>query len=237
MPELISPPAYAIDAVRRYRLTPRPKPVFRSVLDPRELLATGDGEAEVALTRQERGVEVRFEFPLRHGRVCETFTLVEGDGGGLASERLLREVFTAGGDRLARREEVLFSDPALPLPRASYPEVMLPFVLSWQPFDGEVRDLFAWINDRLVARVDYHTVGEVELELPGGRRETAAKMIMYPDFNDWVPMGKLLTRLIKPFLPKYHMWFRREEPHTVLRFEGPYGPPGAPEIVLELLEA
>ena len=42
----------------------------------------------------------------------------------------------------------------IPLPEAVYPEVTLPFLLRWQPFDGKTRDLFAWINDRFVARVD-----------------------------------------------------------------------------------
>jgi len=42
--------------------------------------------------------------------------------------------------------------------------------------------------------------------------------------------------MVYPFVPKYRMWFAPKPPHTVLRFEGPYGPPGAPEIVLELVE-
>jgi hypothetical protein len=60
---------------------------------------------------------------------------------------------------------------------------------------------------------------------------------MYPDINDWVKLGSVVTKLIKPFLPKYHMWFspRGGAAHALVRFEGSYGPPGAPEIVLELL--
>ena len=57
---------------------------------------------------------------------------------------------------------------------------------------------------------------------------------MYPDLNDWVPMGAMLSTLARPFLPKYHMWFDETSPHRVVRFEGPYGPPGAPEVLLEL---
>jgi hypothetical protein len=57
---------------------------------------------------------------------------------------------------------------------------------------------------------------------------------MYPDLNDWVPLGAVLTRLAKPLLPKYHMWYERKSPYKLARFEGPYGPPGAPELVLEL---
>ncbi len=121
----------------------------------------------------------------------------------------------------------------IPLPDAVYPEVTLPFLLRWQPFDGKARDLFAWINDRFVARVEYVSKGRTELEL-GGRTMPAMKMVMYPDFNDWVRLGKVLTKLAHPFIPKYHMWYEAEPPHALLRFEGPFGPPGAPEVLMEL---
>jgi hypothetical protein len=44
----------------------------------------------------------------------------------------------------------------------------------------------------------------------------------------------VLNSLAKPLLPKYRMWFESATARRVVRFEGPYGPPGAPEIVLEL---
>ena len=59
---------------------------------------------------------------------------------------------------------------------------------------------------------------------------------MYSDLNDWVSLGAIVTKLARPLLPKYRMWFDAEAPHGVLKFEGPYGPPGAPEIVLELAQ-
>jgi len=58
---------------------------------------------------------------------------------------------------------------------------------------------------------------------------------MYPDLNDWVKMGTALTKLAKPFLPRYSMWYEPAAPNRLLRFEGSYGPPGAPEIILELV--
>ena len=47
-------------------------------------------------------------------------------------------------------------------------------------------------------------------------------------------MGAMVTRLVKPFVPKYRMWYARQAPNRLVRFEGPYGPPGAPEVVLEI---
>ena len=60
-------------------------------------------------------------------------------------------------------------------------------------------------------------------------------MVMFPDINDWIHLGKVITRMIRPFVPKYRVWYAPEPPFHMLRFEGPYGPPGAPEVILELL--
>jgi hypothetical protein len=84
-----------------------------------------------------------------------------------------------------------------------------------------------------VAKVYYEVGKAVALELPAGRFE-AIEAVMYPDLNDWVSLGTVITSMAKPLLPKYRMWFEKAPPHRVVKFEGPYGPPGAPEIVLEL---
>ena len=118
-------------------------------------------------------------------------------------------------------------------------ETLLPFLLRGIPLDGQRRSLYAWICDRFVAKVYYEVAHrERSISVPGGRFD-AHEVVMYPDLNDWVKLGSVLTRLAKPFLPKYHMWFApgplgHKGAHTLVRFEGPYGPPGAPEIVLEL---
>lgn len=233
MPERIAHPSFSVVGARRYRLTPREKTSFNTVLSAADVIdPAATREATVAVEQRAAEVDVRFEFPLARGRIGETLTLA-ADGGRLRSARLQRSVFNAAGTRV-RHEETDFSDGTIPLPDAVYPEVALPFLLSWQPLDGKTRDLFAWINDRFVARVEYQSQGETKVALPQGTVR-AIKAVMYPDFNDWVRLGKVLTKLAYPFIPKYHMWFAVEPPHPVLRFEGPYGPPGAPEIVMELL--
>jgi hypothetical protein len=125
-----------------------------------------------------------------------------------------------------------FRHDKLGLPQATYPEVALPFLLAWMPHDGERRSVYAWINDRFIAKVYVEVERRTSISL-GARSHDVVELVMYPDLNDWVPMGALLTRLAKPFLPKYHMWYERPAPHRLMRFEGPYGPPGAPELVLE----
>jgi len=85
------------------------------------------------------------------------------------------------------------------------------------------------------ARVYVDTQGETQVRLPGGTRR-ALEMVIYPDLNDLVRVGSTMARLAKPIMPKYHLWFEIEAPNRILRFEGPYGPPGAPELIMELVE-
>ena len=231
--ELLHRPTCSIASEHRYSLAPRAKSTFRSVVSAHELLGNAsDQYVEVRIVETGDDIRLDFEYPLARGVIREQLSL-RGVGDHLAAARLERSVFDTSGARV-RYELTDFGDEVLPLPPATYPEVALPFLLSFQPHDGKERDVFAWINDRMLARVDYRTTGTETLSLPSGTLP-AIKCIMYPDFNDWVPLGKIVGKLVHPFVPKYHMWFATEPPHHVLRFEGPYGPPGAPEIVMELV--
>jgi hypothetical protein len=233
MPALIRRPSYPVVSSRSYQLSARKKPTFQTVLKAADLLdLDGSRTTEVRLEEEEGEVRLSFDFPLARGSIRETLTL-ENENGRLRSAGLVRSVFDLE-DRRVRHEEIDFRAGTIPLPESTYPEVALPFLLSFQPLDGQVRDLFAWINDRFVVRVEYRSRGKTKVALPRGK-VPAIKLVMYPDFNDWVRLGKVITKLVYPFLPKYHMWFSPEPPYEVLRFEGPYGPPGAPEVVMELV--
>jgi hypothetical protein len=221
------------DETLAYVANPRAKRSFHTVLDASQLFDANGRSKVTTRTFREAGArfaEIRTEHALKGGAISETLRLVAD--GGLASQHLSRTVTRADG-QVVREEKVAFEGGPLILPEATYPEVMLPFLLRWQPFDGQRRALHAWIVDRFVARVYCEWVGRHKLDVPAGRFDTI-EMIMYPDLNDWVSLGAVLNSLAKPLLPKYRMWFEAEGARRVVRFEGPYGPPGAPEIVLEL---
>ncbi len=231
MPRLRAEPAedgWATECLR-YRVRPRDKSKFRTVLDARTVFGSG-GRVEVT-TRARSPAEghtvlslsVRTEIG---GAEIEDH-LDCGWRSGLVAERLSRVV----GD--ARREEIDFSKNVFPLPSSTYPEVLLPFLMRGQPLDGRRRALYAWTSDRFVARVYYESRGTKVLNLHAGKL-AATEVWMYPDLNDWVKLGGVLTKMVKPLLPRYAMWFDATEPRRLLRFEGSYGPPGAPEIVIEL---
>lgn len=234
---LLPHPPAAAGGELRYRISAREKRAFHTVLDAHTLLAGHEvRESVVRIDPSGGALRMDLRHPIAGGWIHEHLTCASSSTRRLVSETFGREVLGPAGERV-RFEDVDFRYSELGLPRELYPEVALPWALGWLPFDKSRRSLYAWINDRFVARVYVETTRGghkvVKLDLPIGRRP-AIEVLMYPDLNDWVPLPSLLTRLAKPFVPKYHMWYEPDPPHRLLRFEGPYGPPGAPEIVLEL---
>jgi|HubBroStandDraft_6_1064221.scaffolds.fasta_scaffold105495_3 hypothetical protein len=217
-----------------YSLRPREKRSFNTVLDAHRLLAGSSKPVSTVRYAEEAGdVVLSMEHPIAGGRMREEFRLAVRERE-LLARTLSRELLDADG-LMVRSEQVPdFRHEKLGLPLATYPEVALPFLLGWTPHDGERRSVYAWINDRFIAKVYVEVHGRMSLSL-GGRTREVVELMMYPDLNDWVSLGGVLTRLAKPFLPKYHMWYDRKAPYRLVRFEGPYGPPGAPELVLELI--
>lgn len=238
MTHQIPAPAFPVAQERRYRLSPRAKKSFHTVLDAADMIDASSEEKSimrietrpVAETGEKEHV-LHFEHPLRAGRIREQLRLVEA-ADGLVTSYFERSVF-ADGDRRIRHEEVDFADGSLPLPTATYPEVAVPFLVPWDPHDGKERAVYAWVCDRFVARIRYKSLGRKKVSLPAGTTD-CIEFMMYPDINDWVHLGRVITRMVRPFLPKYRIWCAPEPPHHVIKFEGSYGPPGAPEIVLEL---
>lgn len=219
----------------RYTVAAREKRDFHSVLDAKRVLSASERMESVVNMRTDGDDRLVLEtdHPMFTGRLRETvhYTMTPK---GLVTDALDRTVTDPGGKGARKEHVTTYLHDAIGLPLATYPEVTLPFILGWLPHDGKRRSLYAWINDRFVAKLYVESEGKETVTVPVGRRETT-KVIMYPDLNDWVSLGSVLTRLAKPLLPRYDMWFEVDKPHRVVRFEGAFGPPGAPEVVLELL--
>jgi len=218
----------------RYRIRARPKPKFKTVLDATRLFGGGGGACRVS-TRLRRGADrgLDYELTIEHtlGQLRIRDHLTCRDEGGLRAARLTRTQSADGAE--TRRQIADFDLPGLPLPRATYPDVLLPFVMRGQPLDGVTRAAYGWTSDSFVSRVYYESRQAMTIQVPAGRFRVR-EVWMYPDLNDWIPMGGVLTKLSKPLLPRYTMWYEEAAPHRVIRYEGAYGPPGAPELVLEL---
>jgi hypothetical protein len=228
----LSSPFAPGEQTARYSVRPREHRVFHTALDAGDLFTSKD-PATITRSRSGDVGSLRVHMPVATGTFNETCSFeLSPHVRPTRFERSLR-----GADSVLREERADLSAAIPKLPEHTYPETMLPFLLRAHPLDGERRSLHAWICDRFVAKVYYEVHKKhATVTVPAGRFE-AVEVVMYPDINDWVKLGTVITKLIKPFLPKYHMWFSPSGsgPHKLVRFEGSYGPPGAPEIVLELL--
>jgi len=239
-PTPLSSPFSSNKEVARFSVRPREHRAFHTALDASDLF-TSKAPAEVTWSERDLHVHMPVVFGVRGvppsadpptGHFEERCTFDVAPLRPSSFERTLRE-----GERVLRHEHADFGSVVPKLPEATYPETMLPFLLRAHPLDGERRSLHAWICDRFVAKVYYEVAKKhVDVRVPAGKFETT-EVIMYPDINDWVKLGSVVTKLIRPFLPKYHMWFAHDASgrHKLVRFEGSYGPPGAPEIILELV--
>lgn len=223
------------EEIARYVITARPHRTFHTVLDAHQLLDPARTHLAVVTTRVTHDpgggrVEVDVEQNILGGVVREA---LECDAHPtLRALRFKRSMVDDKGVE-CRSESVDFTRGPLRFPGDTYPEVCLPFLLRGQPFDGQRRSVHAWIADRMVAKVYYEELKPSALQVPAGRFEVR-EVSMYPDINDWVKLGRVITELSKPLLPKYKLWYEKAAPHRLVRFEGPHGPPGAPEIILEL---
>jgi len=221
------------EEVVRYQIHPRPKAKFKTILDAHKLFEPGKPGAATVTTRTRPPVDgevvLDLKIELVIGKIQQTDEMTCVWRGGMVADRLLRVV----GE--GRRKEINYGLGPYDLPATTYPEVLIPFLMRGQPRDKQRRQLHAWTSDRFVARVYYEARGERRLEVPAGEFDTT-EVWMYPDLNDWVAMGRAITRLAKPLLPRYEMFFEQAEPHRLVRFEGSFGPPGAPEMILELAD-
>lgn len=218
----------------RYRVFPRPKHKFKTTLDATALFAGGAGETQVLVTTRLEPANVRLTVSseLQGVALCDVLDLDRTPG--MVARRLYRTARTAEGV-LTREHTVLFQAPPYVLPKTTYPEVLTPFLMRGQPRQKGRRSLYCWTNDGFCARVYYEDRGVKSVRLKDGSSQRAHEVWMYPDLNDWIAMGGAVTRLAKPMLPRYTMWYGTDELQRLVRFEGPYGPPGAPEVILELI--
>lgn len=223
----LHPPKIRGTETATYRATPHPKPFFKTVLDAKRMFEGARTTVTTKLEGSTLEIVSAHETPV--GRIDETATLDVQRG---VAMHFLDRIQKDTTGKIVREEKIDFSSTAVLLPERTFPEVLLPFVLRGHTLDA--RDfVYSWSVDRFVARVYFEVKRSASITVPAGTFRTR-EVVMYPDLNDWVPLGSMLTTLAKPLLPKYHMWFEEAAPHRVIRFEGAYGPPGAPELILEL---
>jgi hypothetical protein len=92
-----------------------------------------------------------------------------------------------------------------------------------------------WMSDRSVVRMRLKRIHKERIRIALGEF-TCVKIRMVLDVQSVMPVGKILALLVQPFMPEFYFWLWEEEPYPVLKAEGALGPPGAPQMLMEVVE-
>ena len=121
-------PPRGFDVTTEYRLKPRPKRAFNTILDANRLLVPGSKGSLAFRSVGDGHIELATRYEIASGAIEEAF-LMRRTSRGLESERLQRRMYDIDGET-RRTEDVQFGID-LGLAPNTYPEVLLPLMLGW----------------------------------------------------------------------------------------------------------
>lgn len=167
-------------------------------------------------------------------RVAHIFELLVEDGD-------LKPLSVSGTDfnksgRAIRSTTAFFDDPSVVYPEETFPVVLAHHALRGSEFRrGNSFSFLALIQPMVIVRL-FVRVGDVEeVEVPAGRMK-CHRVELKPDISTMMSLPSFLTKLLQPFMPRYHIWYSVEASHPLVKFEGNLGGTGAGEQVWELKE-
>jgi len=136
--------------------------------------------------------------------------------------------------RIIREMGAAFDDPTLSYPPGTFPVFGLVQVMRGTPFQQGKRAVFyLWLAPTEIVRMRLEVVRQEKIQVPAG--EFVCYLAeMKPDIRSIIPVGGLLSKLLQPFIPKYHLWFACDHAHPMVKFEGVLGGTGAAKHTIEL---
>jgi hypothetical protein len=136
--------------------------------------------------------------------------------------------------RIIRRFEAVFDDPDLDYPQDTYPVYNIVQVLRGMSFQEEdTVPFYIWVTPTEIFRMYFDVIKKETIEVPAGTFPCFYGE-MRPDIRTILPVGNLLAKLLKPFIPRYHFWFSCAPSHPLVKFEGVLGAAGAAPHTIEL---
>ena len=204
----------------KYSILPREKRAFHTVLDAHKILPATRATpmSEVALLASGDEVVVALDHPIAGGHLREEMRLTSRRRRADDARACRARCLDAGG-QIVRRG----AGPGLP-PRHRW-ACRWPRIPRWRcpscsagcrsTASGAASTRGSTIASS--PRCTSRSKGGSRISI-GGTTHDTIEVIMYPDLNDWIPMGAMITRLVKPFVPKYRMWYAAPaaaRPHTL----------------------
>jgi len=164
---------------------------------------------------------VTLEFSVESGRLKQT--------------RFLREVITFAGDRVFHYE-IDLKKLGKVFPPDSYSVEIMTFLFKGMYQIPKQTLSYHWlISEKSAVPIYVKMKKPKKINVPAGTY-TCFPVEMYIDVADFMSRGKLLNRIINPFLPEVVLYFDINPPHHFVHYKGPLGPPGSAEGRMDLLK-
>jgi hypothetical protein len=192
-------------------------------------------QSTIMITREGKNYyEIREDVTLVNNQNVATTTLIEiGEYLKPISYHRLRR--SPQGEPI-ERWEFHFDNPSWNYSEDTYSMSAVSLVFRSFIEQGSKESSFhLWLSDQSVVRMRLKRMNKEQIKIALGEFP-CVKIRMVADVQSVMPVGKILALLIQPFMPEFHFWIWEEKPYTVLRAEGALGPPGSPQMLMEVLE-
>ena len=147
-----------------------------------------------------------------------------------------KTVFTPSGKKI-RTEAYDYTESIPAFPAEMAHPLMLPLAFRGMDFKpGKSREFYLWLNPMLIMTMKVAVKGEEDVPVPAGTIR-CYRLEMEPDMRDLG--GEIIARVLKPFAPKYIFWLDKKAPHSMVKYQGPFGQiniAAAPTEIYELVK-
>ena len=185
-----------------------------------------DGEKVISIgesiDRNVGSYVVTLEFKVKDGRLQQT--------------RALREIIKFSGEKVIYHD-VDFEGLGETIPEDSYTAEVMTFLFKGLTMTPKSKFSYHWwASDRSVFRMRLKVKKPKEITTSTGTYRFCPIELSPPNIAEFLNKGDYLNTIINPFLPDTIMYFDANPPHHFIYYKGSFGPPGSPEVNLELVK-
>ncbi len=169
------------------------------------------------------------------GSFIVTIEFKEKDGR-LQQIRSLKEIIKFSGEKVLVHD-VDFEGLGKTIPEDSYTGEIMTFLFKGLNMTPKSKFSYHWwASDRSVFPMHLKVKKPKEITTSSGTHRCYPIELSPMNIAEFLNKGDYLNTIITPFLPDTIMYFDANPPHHFVYYKGSFGPPGSPEVVLELVK-
>ncbi len=156
-------------------------------------------------------------------------------GDRLRQTRLVREITKFSGEK-ALTYELNFDNLSKAYPEDTYALEVRTFLFRGLDMTRKSKFRYNWWTSEKAVVPWYIKPKSIrKIAVPAGTFN-CYEIEMYIDIAGFVNRGGYLNKIVNPFMPDFSMYFDVTPPHHFVHYKGPIGPPGSPEVNLDLIK-